>query len=134
MTTAAVKLIENVIILEVENLLQDWPVYVINFTVENTGPQKLILHLKNTSKYVRIDSDDEDETVVSEHHSDARIMVTAVKHDKTLRYDSPGKTLDEEEMPSSDKDVPKVLPTTAVEFDEKECGERPRGLPIGRGS
>ncbi|KAI6021979.1 hypothetical protein EDC04DRAFT_2901084 [Pisolithus marmoratus] len=67
MTTAAVKLIENVIILEVENLLQDWPMYVINFTAENTGPQKLILHLKNASKYVRIDSDDEDETVVSEH-------------------------------------------------------------------
>ncbi|KAI6037988.1 hypothetical protein EDC04DRAFT_2604400 [Pisolithus marmoratus] len=112
MTTAAVKLIENIIILEVENLLQDWPMYVINFMAENTGPQKLILHLKNVSKYVRIDSDDEDETVVSEHHSNARIMVTAVKHDETLQYDSPGETLDEEEMPSSNKDVPKVLPTT----------------------
>ncbi|KAI6021194.1 hypothetical protein EDC04DRAFT_2901383 [Pisolithus marmoratus] len=124
MTTTTIKLIENIIILEVENLLQDWPAYVINFMAENTGPQKLILHLKNASKYVRIDSDDEDETVVSEHHryhitysalttnSDARIMVTAVKHDETLQYDSPGETSDKEEMPSSDEDVPKVLPTT----------------------
>ncbi|KAI5990587.1 hypothetical protein EDC04DRAFT_2911896 [Pisolithus marmoratus] len=109
MTTATVKLVENVIILEVENLLQDWPMYVINFMAENTGPQKLILHLKNASKYVRIDSDNEDKTVVSEHcalttNSDARIMVTTVH---------PGETSDEEEMPSSNEEAHhKVLLTT----------------------
>ncbi|KAI5980989.1 hypothetical protein EDC04DRAFT_2617743 [Pisolithus marmoratus] len=127
MTTAAVKLIKNVIILEVENLLQDWPAYVINFMAENTGPQKLILHLKNASKYLRIDSDDEDETVVSEHRRCINYKQRCKNYgdrcqcmglmlagaDETLRYDSPGETSDEEEMPSSDEDVPKVLPTTA---------------------
>ncbi|KAI6028164.1 hypothetical protein EDC04DRAFT_2605814 [Pisolithus marmoratus] len=101
-------LIENIIILEVENLLQDWPVYVINFMAENTGPQ-------NASKYVRIDSDNEDETVVSEHHRCINYKQQCKNYGDccpTLQYDSPGKTLDEEEMPSSDEDVPKVLPTT----------------------
>ncbi|KAI6025527.1 hypothetical protein EDC04DRAFT_2606227 [Pisolithus marmoratus] len=113
MTTTTVKLVKNIIILKVENLLQDWPTYVINFMVENTGPQRLILHLKNASKYVRIDSDDEDEAVVSEHHSDARIMVTTVQCNETAQYDSPGETSDEEEMPSSNEEAHhKVLLTT----------------------
>ncbi|KAI6001214.1 hypothetical protein EDD15DRAFT_2192876 [Pisolithus albus] len=55
-----VQLIENVIVLEVDNILQGWPAYVINFTPQDTNPHKLILHLKNPSKSVTVDSDDED--------------------------------------------------------------------------
>ncbi|KAI6046197.1 hypothetical protein EDC04DRAFT_2598383 [Pisolithus marmoratus] len=55
-----VQLIENVIVLEVDNILQGWPAYIINFTPQDTNPHKLILHLKNPSKSVTMDSDDED--------------------------------------------------------------------------
>ncbi|KIK15071.1 hypothetical protein PISMIDRAFT_16792 [Pisolithus microcarpus 441] len=55
-----VKLLENVIIFEVDNILQGWPTYVINFTPQDTSPHKIILHLKNPSKCVTMDSDDED--------------------------------------------------------------------------
>ncbi|KAI5998486.1 hypothetical protein F5J12DRAFT_895408 [Pisolithus orientalis] len=68
MAPTTVKIIKNIIILEVENLLQGWPAYVINFTPENPGPHKLILHLKNPKKYVKIDSDDEDEAMIVEYH------------------------------------------------------------------
>ncbi|KAI6112795.1 hypothetical protein F5141DRAFT_1214106 [Pisolithus sp. B1] len=109
MTTPAVKLIENVIILKVDNIMQDWPTYVINFMAENTGPQKMILHLKNTTKSVRIDSDDEDEATVSEYRAltedrDARILVTAVH----LQDSSD----DDEEVSSSDEEThDEILPT-----------------------
>ncbi|KAI6137349.1 hypothetical protein F5141DRAFT_1060187 [Pisolithus sp. B1] len=118
MTTPAVKLIENVIILEVDNIMQDWPAYVINFTAENTGPQ-------NVTKSIRIDSDDEDEATVSEYHMslhtysaltedrDARILVTAVQRDKTLRYGSLQDTSDDDkEVSSSDEEThDEILPT-----------------------
>ncbi|KAI6014630.1 hypothetical protein EDC04DRAFT_2608982 [Pisolithus marmoratus] len=55
-----VQLIENVIVLEVSNILQGWPTYIINFTPQDTSPHKLILHLKNPSKSVTMDLDDED--------------------------------------------------------------------------
>ncbi|KAI6094451.1 hypothetical protein EV401DRAFT_2050035 [Pisolithus croceorrhizus] len=117
MTTPAVKLIENVIILEVDNIMQDWPAYVINFTAKNTGPQKMILHLKNATKSVRIDSDDEDKATLSEYRAltedcDARILVTAVQRDKTLRYGSLQDTSDDdEEVSSSDEEThDEILP------------------------
>ncbi|KAI5981389.1 hypothetical protein F5J12DRAFT_788653 [Pisolithus orientalis] len=58
----AITILENIIVLEVDNILQGWPVYVINFTPEDTCPHKIILHLKNPSKYehVTVDSDDDD--------------------------------------------------------------------------
>ncbi|KAI6109373.1 hypothetical protein EDD16DRAFT_1614316 [Pisolithus croceorrhizus] len=118
MTTPAVKLIENVIILKVDNIMQDWPTYVINFTAENTSPQKMILHLKNATKSVRIDSDDEDEVTVSEYRAltedcDARILVTAVQCDETLRYGSLQDTSDDDkEVSSSDEEThDEILPT-----------------------
>ncbi|KAI6004331.1 hypothetical protein EDC04DRAFT_2611659 [Pisolithus marmoratus] len=56
-----VQLIENIIVLEVNNILQGWPAYIINFTPQDTSPHiKLILHLKNPLKSVTMDSDDED--------------------------------------------------------------------------
>ena len=33
-----IKQLENVIVLEVNNILQGWPAYVINFTPESTDP------------------------------------------------------------------------------------------------
>ncbi|KAF9218515.1 hypothetical protein BS17DRAFT_770656 [Gyrodon lividus] len=43
----------NVLILNVNNILSGWPMYVIDFTVENPEPMKLLLCLKDTSKYVQ---------------------------------------------------------------------------------
>ncbi|KAI6043893.1 hypothetical protein EDC04DRAFT_2890315 [Pisolithus marmoratus] len=54
------QLIENIIVLKVNNILQGWPTYVINFIPQDMNPHKLILHLKNPLKSVTVDSDDED--------------------------------------------------------------------------
>ena len=35
---STIKVIENVIVLEVNNILQGWPAYVINFTAQGAGP------------------------------------------------------------------------------------------------
>lgn len=37
-----IKQLENVIVLEVDNILQGWPSYLINFTPESTGPHVCI--------------------------------------------------------------------------------------------
>ncbi|KAI6153028.1 hypothetical protein BKA82DRAFT_10044 [Pisolithus tinctorius] len=113
MAPTTVKFIENVIILEVENLLQGWPAYVINFTPENPGLHKLILHLKNLKKYVKVDSDDEDEATIAEYHrliigmltsnSDMKIMVTAIQPEEALQSGSPEDTSDKET--SNDKEM-----------------------------
>ncbi|KIK17841.1 hypothetical protein PISMIDRAFT_14806 [Pisolithus microcarpus 441] len=147
MTPATVKLVENVIVLEVDNIMQDWPAYVINFTAENTGPQ-------NASKSIRIDSDDEDEATVSEYRAltedhDARILVTAVQRDETLRYESLDGTSDDgeeaaasdeeshdENLPATTHAVPVFLHGTPKEpaplkrktFDENWPPRRPRAF------
>ncbi|KAI6002450.1 hypothetical protein F5J12DRAFT_894215 [Pisolithus orientalis] len=99
MAPTTVKIIENVIILKVKNLLQGWPAYVINFTPENPGPHKLILHLKNPKKYVKVDSDNEDEAMIVEYctltsNSDVKIMVTAIQLEEALWSGSPEDTSD----------------------------------------
>ncbi|KAG1751257.1 uncharacterized protein EDB91DRAFT_1297630 [Suillus paluster] len=38
---------DNHIVLNVENLLKDWPTYVIQFTPQKPGPVKLLLHLRD---------------------------------------------------------------------------------------
>ncbi|KAF8834912.1 hypothetical protein BDN67DRAFT_1016027 [Paxillus ammoniavirescens] len=55
-----IQLCNNVLILTVNNMLSGWPTYVIDFTVENLGPMKLLLHLKDPSKYV-LNEDEEDQ-------------------------------------------------------------------------
>ncbi|KIK80267.1 hypothetical protein PAXRUDRAFT_15883 [Paxillus rubicundulus Ve08.2h10] len=50
---------KNILILTVDNLLSGWPTYLIDFTPEQLGPMKILLHLKKPSKYVW-DSDDKD--------------------------------------------------------------------------
>ncbi|KAF9226098.1 hypothetical protein BS17DRAFT_867663 [Gyrodon lividus] len=51
---------DNILILNVNNILSGWPMYVIDFTVENPGPMKLLLHLKDASKYVQNKEEDQD--------------------------------------------------------------------------
>ncbi|KAI5985184.1 hypothetical protein EDD15DRAFT_2200789 [Pisolithus albus] len=89
-----VKMLEN---LEVDNILQVWPAYVITFTPEDTRPHKIILHLKNPSKYVTVESDDEDNDTgaqASEYrklitNSDGRVMVTVQDNNgPSLQYES----------------------------------------------
>ncbi|KAI6000690.1 hypothetical protein EDD15DRAFT_2193239 [Pisolithus albus] len=147
MTPPTVKLVENVIVLEVDNIMQDWPAYVINFTAENSGPQ-------DATKCVRIDSDDEEEVTASEYRAltedrDARILVTAVQRDETLRYESLEDTSDDgEETASLDEEshdenvatathaVPVFLHGTPKEpaplkcktFDENWPPRRPRAF------
>ncbi|KAI6038170.1 hypothetical protein EDC04DRAFT_2896781 [Pisolithus marmoratus] len=113
-----VKIIENVIVLEVNNLLEGWPAYVINFTPEDTGPHKIILHLRNPSKYVTLDTDDEDEdpgAPPSEYKrlttiSDARIMVPTPRRDGPSQpYESPEESSDDgDDESSSGEQTPSV--------------------------
>ncbi|KIK19251.1 hypothetical protein PISMIDRAFT_13772 [Pisolithus microcarpus 441] len=108
-----IKMLENVIILEVDNILQGWPAYVITFTPEDTHPHKIILHLKNPSKYVTVESDDEDDDTgarVSEHkklitNSDGRVMVTVQDNDgPSLQYESEETSDDGDDETSQDGD------------------------------
>lgn len=105
-----VKIIENVIILEVKNLLQGWPAYVINFTPEDTGPHKIILHLRNPSKYVTVDTDSENDdpgACPSDYRKlttncDARIMVPTPHRDGPSQpYESPDESSDDGDDESS---------------------------------
>ncbi|KAI5980608.1 hypothetical protein EDD15DRAFT_2205714 [Pisolithus albus] len=147
MTPPTVKLVENVIVLEVDNIMQDWPAYVINFTAENSGPQ-------DATKCVRIDSDDEDEATAAEYRAltedrDARILVTAVQRDETLRYESLDDASDDgqetaasdeeshdENLPTTTHAVPVFLHGTPKEptplkrktFDENWPPRRPRAF------
>ncbi|KAG1728047.1 uncharacterized protein EDB91DRAFT_1086212 [Suillus paluster] len=54
----------NFIVINVENLLIDWPTYLVKFTPKNPGPVKLILHLKDASK-LTWDQDSDTETPAS---------------------------------------------------------------------
>ncbi|KAI6114441.1 hypothetical protein F5141DRAFT_1062844 [Pisolithus sp. B1] len=130
-----VKLMENVIILEVENILEGWLAYVITFMPEDTQPHKIILHLKNPSKYITVDSDDSDDDTgarhteynsISDHGteklttiSDVRIMVTSKQNDgPSLQYESEEQSSDdgndesssgEDENSSSQKTPPTTV-------------------------
>ncbi|KAG2337400.1 hypothetical protein BDR05DRAFT_1005038 [Suillus weaverae] len=57
----------NVIVMDIENLLTGWPTYEIEFTPENPGPLKLIIHLKEPVKMVHIEesTDSEAELLIS---------------------------------------------------------------------
>ncbi|KAI6094429.1 hypothetical protein F5141DRAFT_1223958 [Pisolithus sp. B1] len=110
-----IKIIENIIVLKVNNLLQGWPVYVINFMPENTGPHKIILHLRDPSKYVTVDTDDEDKDPGAHPRmltasSDARIMVPTPCHDGPSQpYESPEESSDDGDNElSSGKQTPSV--------------------------
>ncbi|KAL4080973.1 hypothetical protein J3A83DRAFT_4184882 [Scleroderma citrinum] len=86
--------------LEVDNLLQGWPVYVINFTPKDTTPHKIILHLKNPTRYIIVepdnDSDDDedpgnhlDEYRMLINNSDTSIMVSTIPCcNRSLQYES----------------------------------------------
>ena len=82
----------NIIVLEIDNLLSNWPTYVLNYIPEQPGPliqfpliyyetdtddrlQKIILRLKDVSKRA---IEDHDETIESdlEDTKDAPAMVT----------------------------------------------------------
>jgi len=76
------KVIENVIVLEVENILKGWPTYIIKFTPESMCPhiristhiathhlmlalQKIILHLQKPSNCITVGLEDDDSKFVS---------------------------------------------------------------------
>ncbi|KAG2124046.1 hypothetical protein DEU56DRAFT_828422 [Suillus clintonianus] len=53
---------DNTIVIEIDNLLIGWPTYTIDFTPERPGPVKLILRLKDASKFRWVeDENSEDE-------------------------------------------------------------------------
>ncbi|KAF8129185.1 hypothetical protein EV363DRAFT_1451216 [Boletus edulis] len=57
----------NTIILEVDNLLINWPTYVINFTPDEPGPIKILLRLKDMNLTKRAVKDD---GIISDSDSD----------------------------------------------------------------
>ncbi|KAI5997747.1 hypothetical protein EDC04DRAFT_2893441 [Pisolithus marmoratus] len=87
-SSPTVYLCENTILLEVDNILQDWPAYVINFTPENLGPVKLVLHFKKPSRYMEIDPNDDDPEITNKYRTmtmnkDAKIAVTMTPQSKS---------------------------------------------------
>ncbi|KAI6156973.1 hypothetical protein BKA82DRAFT_25884 [Pisolithus tinctorius] len=134
---ATVKVLENVIVLEVENILEGWPAYVINFTPEDTSPHKIILHLKNPSKSVTIDSDDgnsDPEGPPNEYtklttNRKACIMVPKPRNNPAP-YESPEESSDDgDEISSDDEEVP---PTTINAIPVHLCGVPKDTIPMKR--
>ncbi|KAG1723413.1 uncharacterized protein EDB91DRAFT_1087812 [Suillus paluster] len=81
---------DNVIIMEVNNLLAGWPTYTINFTPERPGPLKLILRLKDASKFRSTEDDDsEDEAEgagASKEDADVTMVCEAMSKDAPQRF------------------------------------------------
>ncbi|KAG2125146.1 hypothetical protein DEU56DRAFT_916649 [Suillus clintonianus] len=52
---------DNILVMEVENLLNGWPTYEINFTPQNPGPLKLLIRLKDAVKLVELEDSSDSE-------------------------------------------------------------------------
>ncbi|KAG1797653.1 uncharacterized protein BJ212DRAFT_1488867 [Suillus subaureus] len=46
---------DNVMVMDIDNLLAEWPTYKVNFTPQNPGPVKLIIRLKDAVKLIHIE-------------------------------------------------------------------------------
>ncbi|KAG2737875.1 hypothetical protein P692DRAFT_20760582 [Suillus brevipes Sb2] len=58
---ANVTLHDNILVLEVDNLLNGWPTYEINFTPEKPGPLKLIIRLHDAVKLKELEDSSDSE-------------------------------------------------------------------------
>ncbi|KAG1779361.1 hypothetical protein EV702DRAFT_1043810 [Suillus placidus] len=58
---ANVTLRDNILVLEVDNLLNGWPTYKINFTPEKPGPLKLIICLHDAVKLMELEDSSDSE-------------------------------------------------------------------------
>ncbi|KAG1764794.1 hypothetical protein EDD22DRAFT_951429 [Suillus occidentalis] len=58
---ANVTLHDNILVLEVNNLLNGWPTYKINFIPEKLGPLKLIIRLHDAVKLMEIEDSSDSE-------------------------------------------------------------------------
>ncbi|KAG1745042.1 uncharacterized protein EDB91DRAFT_1080556 [Suillus paluster] len=79
---------DNVVVMEVDNLLAGWPTYTINFTPEHPGPLKLILHLKDASKFRSTKDDDSEDEAEGAGARKEDADVTMVFGDRTTPQDS----------------------------------------------
>jgi len=87
------KVIKNIIVLEVENVLKGWPTYVIKFTPESTRPhvristhiathhlmlalQKIILHLQKPSNCITVGPEDDDSEYGKSHRAYMRLFLS----------------------------------------------------------
>ncbi|KAG1840507.1 hypothetical protein DFJ58DRAFT_732877 [Suillus subalutaceus] len=55
----------NCIAMDIENILIDWPTYMVEFTPKKLGPVKLMIHFKNASKGVWVEDEDSDTETVT---------------------------------------------------------------------
>ncbi|KAG1842751.1 hypothetical protein DFJ58DRAFT_731910 [Suillus subalutaceus] len=63
--------------MEVDNLLAGWPTYTLNFTPEHPEPLKLILHLKDASKFRSTEDDNSKDEGVGGGKEDADVTLVA---------------------------------------------------------
>ncbi|KAG1870914.1 hypothetical protein F4604DRAFT_1926485 [Suillus subluteus] len=79
---------DNVVVMEVDNLLAGWLTYTLNFTPERPGPLKLILRLKDTSKFRSTeDNDSKDEGMGGgKEDADATMVCKAPPRDVSQRF------------------------------------------------
>ncbi|KAG1907607.1 uncharacterized protein F5891DRAFT_974296 [Suillus fuscotomentosus] len=79
---------DNVIVMDIENLLTGWPTYEINFTPENPGPLKLIIHLKDPIKMVHIEdsSDSEADLLIPGNHKRKKTSWTNRENKRTKTF------------------------------------------------
>ncbi|KAG1852226.1 hypothetical protein F4604DRAFT_1686706 [Suillus subluteus] len=93
----------NCIAMDIENILIDWPTYMVKFTPKKLGPVKLMIHFKNASKGVWVEDEDSDaETVtVTACKSSSACASTTHDADTTLVSDTPSESKDDMQLISA---------------------------------
>ncbi|KAI6041364.1 hypothetical protein EDC04DRAFT_2601711 [Pisolithus marmoratus] len=126
----------NIIVLKVNNILQGWPTYIINFTPQDMS---LILHLKNPSKSVTMDSDDEDRDAAappSEYtklttNIKARVFVPKPCYNSSnLPNESAKESESSDNMDEESSDVEKTPPTAINTIPVNLCSVPKETIPM----
>ncbi|KAG1824733.1 uncharacterized protein BJ212DRAFT_1295833 [Suillus subaureus] len=101
----------NYIFMDVENLLIDWPTYMIKFTPTHPGPVALILHLKDTSRFTSVeDMESDTETSKLKAHK----MYDTFFFSSSSMKDDLDVTFVSNEMTSKTEDDPNLFTATPV--------------------
>ncbi|KAG1742163.1 hypothetical protein EDB19DRAFT_1970537 [Suillus lakei] len=102
---------DNVIVMDVQNILSGWPTYEINFTPENPGPLKLIIHLNDSVNLVHIEESTDSEAELLLPGRPKRKKASSTDSESKKTKTSPWKTRAEDKMLDSalDRGMPLIV-------------------------
>ncbi|KAG6379343.1 hypothetical protein JVT61DRAFT_11803 [Boletus reticuloceps] len=121
---------DNTIVLEVDNLLADWPTYVIKLTPDHPGPLKIILRLKDVTKQaLPADGFEEMCEAAKARAKGTSITLDLASSDEVINHD---KTVLANAVPVAFHGIPKDTPPPKPKFLDNDHPwppvRRPRSL------